>query len=225
MRVNVKRQSSRNVKSFFWASLFALALFLLLCGCVRREDAPKNEAPRNIAPASVSVKKSGEPIATFHEGDLKLPDNPDAPKLIYVDCREGARHAPRLNEHLEKALASGKFRLADSPSKAGYILHVNILRRGEANQDSLKQAVKAGYGGSANLNGAGGEAMLVDALMVQRRVPEAKRPSRQKMKNISARNALDSAQMRIGALANRKDRDAEDFSSAVAKELALRVER
>lgn len=187
---------------------FALAIFALAPGCVRQ-------------PATA---QSAE-LATYHQGDLRLPDNPKAPKLIYVDCREGANLAPHLNQYLESALRAGKFRLADSPSKAGYILHVNILRQGDVAPDSLKAAVNSGYGSSARFSGRGANAMLVDALMVQRQIPEANRPSRQKMKNISARNALDSNQMRMGIMTDGKKHSQEEFSQAIAKELALRVEK
>lgn len=180
---------------------------MLFTGCVKQQAAQSAE------------------LATYHQGNLSLPDNPKAPKLIYVDCREGAELAPHLNEYLERALAQGRFHLADSPSKAGYILHVNILRQGDVAPDSLKAAVNAGYGTKAKFHGNGADGMLVDALMVQRRIPEAARPSHQKMKNIASRNALDSSQMRMGILATGKKHGQEEFSRAIAQELALRVEK
>lgn len=189
------------------SAVVAFTFFLLLPGCAPQQTAQSAE------------------LTTYHQGTLRLPDNPSAPKLIYVDCREGARLAPHLNQHLAKALQNGKFRLADSPSNAGYILHVNILRHGDVAPDSLKAAVDAGYGKTAHFKGAGANAMLVDALMVQRRIPEAKRPSRQKMKNISARNAIDSSQMRMGVLAQGKNHGQEEFSAAIARELAIRVDK
>lgn len=154
-----------------------------------------------------------------------MPENPAAPKLIYLDCREGAAFAPHLSDHLENALRGGKFRLADSPSKAGYILHVNVLGKGEVSPQALRGAVDAGYGAKAKFSGSGADAMLVDAIMVQRRVPESGKASKQRIKNISARNALKSGQMRIGVLAEGSKRPAEEYSAAIARELALRVNR
>lgn len=203
MAAAVKPEKIRKV----WLAALCVFLLLFAPGCVRQH-----------------VAESAE-LSTLHKGSLRLAENPSAPKLIYVDCREGADMAPHLDAHLENALKRGKFRLADSPSKAGYILHVNILRHGSVAPESLKSAVNAGYGAKAGFSGSGADAMLVDALMVQRRVPEAAKASTQKMKNISARNALDSSQMRMGIMAKGKRHSAEEFSEAIAQELALRVEK
>lgn len=180
-------------------------IFLLVPGCARKETAESAE------------------LETYHQGSLYLPDKSGAPKKIYVDCHDGESLAPNLEQHLERALGRGKFRLVHSPSEAGYILHVNVLDHGAVAPETLKNAVNAGYGSKTGFNGSGADGLLVDALMVQRRVPEAKRPSRQKMKNISARNALDSSQMRIGILSHEKKHDPEAFSAAIARELAERV--
>lgn len=184
-----------------------LLLLFSLPGCVRQQHAQSAE------------------LTTFHNGALKMPDNPDAPKLVYVDVHDSARCAPNLSANLGKALASGKFRLADSPSKAGYILHVTILRQGNVAPEVLKNVVNAGYGSSAKFSGQGARAILADALLTQRRVPTHKRPSRQKIKNISSRNALDSAQMRLAVLETGKKakNEGEVFSAAIAQELALRM--
>lgn len=188
-----------------WFSFFIIFFFIVSC------------SQRQIA-------ESAE-ISTFHKGSLQLSENAAAPKLVYVDCRQGSGAAPHLDSHLAKALAKGKFRLTDSPSKAGYILHVNILRHGQVAPEKLRSAVNSGYGTSASFSGSGANAMLVDALMVQRRVPESGKSASQKLKNITSRNALDSSQMRIGAMTTGKKHSPEDFSAAIARELALRVEK
>ncbi len=58
----------------------------------------------------------------------------------------------------------------------------------------------AGYGAPSALSGTGGAALLADVLLVQRRVPSSRRPSRTNLKNISNRNAVASSQMRLGLL-------------------------
>lgn len=181
---------------------------LLLAACVRQQHALSAE------------------ITTLHNGSLKIPEQADAPKCVYIDTSDSARQTPQLAKYLGIALSHGKFRMAESPSKAGYILHVKVLQTGQTTPEALKKAVNAGYGKKARLRGSGVDAMLVDALMVQRRVPSAKRPSRQRLKNISSRNALGSSQMRIAVMGavpsghNLQD----DFSHALANELALRME-
>lgn len=193
-------------------SFLALFCFIFVAaGCARQHSAESAESSQMI---------------TLHNGNLVLPDKQDAPKLIYVDARQSASHAPHLAQHLGQTLKKSKFRLADTPSKAGYILHVNILRDGQVSPQNLQSAVNAGYGGKAAFSGDGAKAMLVDALMVQRRVPKAPRPSRQRMKNISSRNALGSAQMRLAVISSNKNAPTRDaFSRAIASELATRLEK
>lgn len=185
--------------------LFCCALIFLAAACVRHNQAQSAE------------------LTTLHAGSLKLPDNPDAPKLVYVHASANA--APYLEQYLCTALKNGKFRMTGAPSKAGYILHVKVLREGQVAPDALRAAVQSGYGGKTGFHGSGAQAMLVDALMVQRRVPSAKRPSRQRLKNITSRNALGSSQMRIAVMARANTARYDDFSRAIAKELALSLER
>lgn len=194
-----------------------LAIFALVNGCVRHSTADSSVGTA----AAIGRSKN---ITALHEGRLTLPAQSDAPKLIYVDVQENARLAPRLAEHLGAALAADNFRLADAPSKAGHILHVNIVQEGQGSAASVRNAVKAGYGQKARFSGTGVRAMLADALMVQRKVPSHKRPSRARMKNASTRNALGSAQMRVAVLGPDKKTSLEDFSRAMAGELARSIE-
>lgn len=171
--------------------------------------------------ASQQAAQSAE-LSAFHSGNLKIPDKAEAPKLVYIDVHDSHKIAPGLAKNLMAALAQGKFRPADSPSKAGYILHVTILRQGIASQESLKHAVDSGYGTQVRFSGSGSRAILADAILTQRRVPSHKRPSHQKIKNISSRNALDSARMRVGIWHPGSGRAGESamFSQALAGELA-----
>lgn len=61
--------------------------------------------------------------------------------------------------------------------------------------------------------------------MVQRRVPEATKTGRQKLKNISSRNALESAQMRLGTLGDHapSENEKRDFAMAIARQLAKSI--
>lgn len=193
---------------------FCLSILLGLCiaACAK--------PPAQSSPAS---KPQTVSLLSLHQGNLVIKKHPEAPNLIYVDARDAESHAPHLAKYLAKSLASSKFRIVDTPSQAGYILHVHILTDGSVNQEALKKAVQAGYGKTAKIQAGQARAMLVDALMVQRRVPSAKRPSRQKMKNISSRNALGSSQMRLAVLSQNQQTPADNFSQAIAKELALRI--
>lgn len=192
-------------------SLFLLILCssLLLCpGCKRQSQ--------NQAQAAS--------ITSWHEGALKIAASSKAPKTIYVDAAGHMRSAPNLAEQLGRALAKGSFRLADAPSKAGYILHVNIVDEGDVAPEALKAAVRAGYGSKTIFQGSGARAVLVDALMVQRKVPKAPRPSRERMQNASSRNAIGSSQMRLAVMATGGPHGAEykegDYTESVGRAIA-----
>lgn len=197
-------------------SLLLGMLLLALPGCRHQTEA-------KVPPAPQASDAARTPVA-IHQGSLHIPHHVEAPRVVYVDARAAESHAPHLRDHLAEALRKSKFRLADTPSKAGYILHVQILKDGQIDPQSLKSAVQAGYGKKSSLKGGGTRALLVDALMVQRRIPSAKRPSRQQMKNISSRNALGSNRMRLAVYTPASGNNAEDFSRALARELALRME-
>lgn len=142
---------------------------------------------------------SGE-IRTFSSGNLYMAAHRDAPRTIYVDVRDKGGAVSSIPREIAVALARGQFRLADSPSKAGYILHIDLLRAGTVDAANLQRLVNSGYGSDAAFSGSGSTGLLADALLVQRRVPSSSRPSRARLKNITKRNALGSGQMRIGLL-------------------------
>lgn len=193
-----------------------VAAVLLASGCVRSQAAHSEQL-------ALPSNASSQELSAFHKGSLNLADKSGAPRKIYVDCHGSEARAPHLARYLANALDKGKFRLVNSPSEAGYILHINVLKHGAVAPEILKKVVDRGYGSKANFSGNGADGIVVDALMVQRRVPEETRPSRQKMKNISARNALASKQLRIGVLGTGRNHDSEAYSRAIARELAQRV--
>lgn len=169
-----------------WLTYSAIVALLIcsLPGCVRQN---------NKTPDAAQTE-------TFTNGDLRLPRHADAPGRIYVEARNSAGEQLPISRNLEAALASKSFTIVSSPSKAGYILNINILQRGDVNPAILDRLVQEGYGAPSGFTGSGGIGMLVDALLVQRRVPLGKRPGHARLKNISARNAMESAQMRLGAV-------------------------
>lgn len=182
----------------FWLS--CLLPILVFSGCLRHQEAASAE------------------IQAFHSGDIRLAADKDIPKTIYVDLRDADGALVSLPEEIKRTIAGKRFRLADSPSKAGYILHINIVRQGSVDPAQFAALVNAGYGSKAKFSGQGATGLLADALMVQRTVPSHKRPSRARLKNITSRNARDSSQMRLGLLA--KDKPAEGmFARALAREL------
>lgn len=164
----------------------SLSFFLILTfwGCAREKAVASDE------------------IKSYQSGSLHVSSHKDAPRTIYIDLGSPGKSDPALSREMAKALAEEHFQVADSPSEAGYILHISVLQEGNVSPDVLKSLVNAGYGSEARFAGNGATGLLADALLVQRRVPQAARPSRARLKNISERNALESTQMRVGLLAS-----------------------
>lgn len=166
----------------FWIPCLVFLIIFSMPGCVRQNHAQSAE------------------IKTFRSGSLHVKGNREAPKTIYVDVRNVAGHEQLSASVIENALKLENFRKAESPSNAGYILHISVLQEGKVDPEVLQKLVKAGYGSEARFSGNGATALLTDALLVQRKVPGDSKPSKAKLKNITKRNALGSTQMRLGLL-------------------------
>lgn len=173
-------------------TLLVFLMLLSFSGCVRQNETP--------------VTEDGE-ISSYSSGSLFLAKHSDSPRDIYIEARDASGKQLKVSSNLKAALGAENFQVVDSPSEAGYILHVNILQEGPVSIDTLKRLVSDGYGSEAHFAGSGAEALLADTLLVQRRVPTEKRPSHARLKNISTRNALESASMRIGVLLPREVSD------------------
>lgn len=165
----------------FWIPCLVFLILFSAQGCVRHHTAQSAE------------------IKTFRSGSLRVASSNDSPKTIYVDTHNAGREA-LSSASIENALKHENFKLVGSPSKAGYILHINILREGSVDPAVLQKLVKGGYGSEAKFSGHGAMGLLTDALLVQRKVPSASKPANAKLKNITKRNALGSKQMRLGLL-------------------------
>lgn len=162
--------------------LFLLLIAMSLCLSCKGpllEDAPTPE---------VSLVKSG---------DLELKSRKNSPRTIYVDVRDATGNAPLTPEVLPAMLEEDNYEVVDNPSEAAYILHVSLLAEGRTDPALLKELVNNGYDSEAKFAGDGVSAWLVDALLVQRKVPEASRESQVRLQNISARNAIGNSQMRL----------------------------
>lgn len=179
-----------------------MLLFLTVFGCVRQQKAVAQDEVRS-----------------YISGSLDLPSHPEAPKLIYIEATEQGKPLP-VSGKVKAALAAENFRIVDNPSEAGYILNLSVLQSGEVNPENFQKLVDEGYGKPAQFQGAGGEGLLVDALLVQRRIPAHSKAGKVRLKNISSRNALESAQMRMGVLIPRQVVDHKAAREALAINIA-----
>lgn len=169
---------------------FFLLLLLSLCllgGCIRRGDGDASQ---------VEVLRSGE--LSSAGGDEDIAD------VAYVNVRDKSNRVFGLHSLAETYLSSKGFTVTDNPSQAGYIIQITVLDAGPVDPDSLRRVVDAGYDAPSKLSGTGGTALLTDVLLVQRRVPNARRPNKANLKNISSRNAVASSRMRLALLVRRE---------------------
>ena len=141
-----------------------------------------------------------EAIEVCHSGSLAVASDEDIANSFYTDVQGQTEGLETLIAETEAKLRQAGYRTTNNPSEAGHILHLNVLHSGKCNAEALRGAVNKGYASPLHLGGGTASGMVVDALLVQRRVPQAKRPSQVRLKNISNRNAVGNSQMRFGLL-------------------------
>lgn len=188
----------------FFLSCLALCM-VLAAGCVRQ-----------FGPEDMDV---------FRQGRLNWQADAEIAPVIYVGCRDESRKVAQLRDMAGSWLERKGFATTDNPSKAGYIVQVTLLAVGPASRESLRRAVESGYGAPAALEGGGSTVLLADVLLVQRRIPSHKRPSRARMKNVSRRNAVDNSQLRIGLALGHELREGSSlpgvFADVLGRELSM----
>ncbi|WP_229772705.1 complement resistance protein TraT [Desulfovibrio porci] len=190
--------------------LLLLGLSLIpLNACVRQRDGDASE------------------VEVLRSGALNRAGDEDIPNVVYVNVRDMTNRVFHLRSQTEAWLGRKGFTVTDNPSQAGYIVQITVLAAGQAAPESLRGVVDAGYDAPSVLSGTGGTALLADVLLVQRRVPSSRRPSRTNLKNISNRNAVASSQMRLGLLVRHDIRLKSElpayFADVLARELSTDI--
>ena len=140
-------------------------------------------------------------LTVLRNGALTLPRMEGIAKGVYVSVRDGNNRIFGLRAQLERSLASRGFAVTNNPSEAGYIIQLSIPAAGASSPEPVRGAVHNGYAGEALLSGTEGTALVADALVVQRRVPQSGKKS---LKTISNRMAVADNQMRLALFLPRK---------------------
>lgn len=169
---------------------FFLCLLLSLCllgACTRRGEGDASQ---------VEVLRSGELSSAGSDEDIA--------DVVYINVRDKSNRVLGLRSRAEAYVSGKGFTVTGNPSQAGHIIQITVLDAGPVDPDSLRGVVDAGYDAPSRLSGTGGTALLTDVLLVQRRVPNARRASKANLKNISSRNAVASSQMRLALLVRRE---------------------
>lgn len=164
--------------------LFVLALFLMGAACAHHEPYEGEEGTL-------------EEVETLTSGHLSKIGG-KGPKTIFISIHDPAGKLIALPGDARGALIAKGLSLVDSPSRAAWILQVSVLGEGSASPENFRAQVNEGYGAPLKFSGHGIDAVIADILLVKRRVPTARRPSQERLKNIGQTNALGSSEMRIG---------------------------
>lgn len=170
------------------------------------------------------VRKQALMPETFSNGDLGgvISHRNACEEPVYLGVRDNSGRLGQLEGLVRQKLASQGHRLTKNPSEAVWIAQVTLPAAGPCNAKALRAAVNSGYDSKCQLgqqdkNRANG--CVADILLVKRNIPEDKRASHKRLRNVSARNALASSQMRLGLVLNGK-KSGEHLALALASEIA-----
>lgn len=166
----------------FRASLgWAVLLLGVLCGaCIRSHTPPT--------------------MQIVQAGSLEAQGGPGVARTVYVDARDAHKPAPVLRDAIVRRLTGAGFEVIESPSKAGHILHVNIVAAGECDAGAARAAISAGFDSPVQLQGKDSVVIVADALLVERTVPSPNRARSNAMRSIARRNALADSRLRLGVI-------------------------
>ncbi|MCI7569935.1 MAG: complement resistance protein TraT [Desulfovibrio sp.] len=139
-------------------------------------------------------------------GSLEAQGGPGVARTVYVDARDALKPAPVLRDAIVRRLTGAGFKVIDSPSKAGHILHVNVVAAGECDAGTARAAIDAGFDSPVRLQGGGSVVIVADALLVERNVPSPHKARSNAMRSITRRNALADSRLRLGIILPHIDR-------------------
>lgn len=164
-------------KRIGWTVLF---LAVLCSGCIRSHTPP--------------------PMQVLQSGILEAQGGPGVARTVYIDARDARKPSPVLRDAIIRRLASAGFEVIESPSKAGHILHVNIVAAGECDAATARAAIDAGFDTPVSFRGGDSIGIIADALLVERNVPSPHRARSNAMRSITRRNAVADSRIRLGIL-------------------------
>jgi hypothetical protein len=179
--------------------LLLLAFSLALASCLPRGGASTSE------------------LVVLRNGSLTMPRAEGVTRVAYVSVRDGNNRIFGLRAQLERCLVSRGFAVTDNPSEAGYIIQLSVPAAGASSPEAARGAVNNGYAGEAFLSGAEGTALVADALVVQRRVPQS---GKKGLKSISNRMAVADNQMRLAFFLPRRVNLQPGFSEHITEKVA-----
>lgn len=168
-----------------YLTLGALLCLLLVSmqGCVPRQTSP-------VAPQ----------FETLQSENIHLDIVPDAPPKVYVSLRDKTDKVFGLRAMTEASLTAKGYEITNNPSRAGYILQIDVMAVGPADAQAVREAVPLGYGGALQISGTDATVMVVDVLLALRNKPQPLKTRSHVLRAASSRSAVASYQMRTATM-------------------------
>lgn len=186
-------------------------MILCLCmvgmqGCVKHQTTP-------VAPTFETVQSE----------NVHVDVTPDAPSRVYVSLRDKTDKVFGLRSLVEKHLTSLGYEITNNPSRAGYILQIDVLAVGIADGQAVREGVRLGYGAPLNVSGSDSSALVTDVLLALRNKPQALKKRSHVLRAASSRSAVASYQMRIATISDsppkNMDSDLAYYEDALVKRI------
>lgn len=172
------------------SGILLLCLYLtVMQGCVQQHKAP-------LIPT----------FETLQSENIHVDVTPDAPSRVYVSLRDTTDKVFGLRKLAEQRIADMGYEITNNPSRAGYILQIDVLAVGLADAQAVRQAVPLGYGGALNLppdlHRPDASVLVADVLLALRNKPQALKKRSHVLRAASSRSAVASYQMRVAVISN-----------------------
>lgn len=173
------------MNTYFRIWLLVVVCALAVVGCVQRQ-----------------VGSSAVNVETIQSEVVRVDITPDAPSRVYVSLRDKTEKIFGLRALMEAHIIGLGYEVTNNPSRAGYILQVDVLAAGTADAQAVRLAVQGGYGAPLSIAGQGAEAMVVDVLLALRNKPQTLKKRSHVLRAASSRSAVASYQMRAATISS-----------------------
>lgn len=167
---------------------FRIWLLVMLCGALMTGCVARKTVPR------------AADFSTIQSEQIHVDVTPDAPPRVYVSLRDKTDKVFGLRALVEAHLGSLGYEITNNPSRAGYILQIDVLAAGTADAQAVRQAVPGGYGAPLPIAGQGAEVMVTDVLLALRNKPQPLKKRSHVLRAASSRSAVASYQMRVATI-------------------------
>ncbi|MEG2173401.1 MAG: complement resistance protein TraT [Desulfovibrionaceae bacterium] len=165
--------------------MLLLCLCVALSACVQHKSSP-------LVPT----------IETLQSEKVRIDITPDAPPRVYVSLRDKTDKVFGVRTLVEQRLTSMGYEITNNPSRAGYILQIDVLVVGLASGQAVRAAVPLGYGAPVDVAGTDSSVLVSDVLLALRNKPQALKKRSHVLRAVSSRSAVASYQMRVATLSD-----------------------